>query len=190
MSILLLENYIKYILKENKEFTTKLHVYDFDATLFSSPKAPEEWKTKNAKTYWWNSSDSLNSNVVNSDVSHLWIEEVVSEARKSISDMNTLAILCTARIEKPEVMYMTSGLLREKGLRFEKLFFKPEAFSGSTGQYKAGVVKMLLNACPYITEVVFWEDNKNNLNAVKDLIDKKDFYKRNRDITYLPKLVN
>ena len=64
MSILLLENYIKYILKENKEFITKLHIFDFDATLFNSPEAPEEWKTKNAKTYWWNSSDSLNPNVI------------------------------------------------------------------------------------------------------------------------------
>ena len=41
MSILLLENYIKCILSEKKEFIKKLHVYDFDATLYDSGR--KEW---------------------------------------------------------------------------------------------------------------------------------------------------
>lgn len=189
MSILLLENYVKYILKENKEFIKKLHIFDFDATLFNSPEAPEEWKTKNAETYWWNSSDSLNQNVIRKDVSHLWIEDVVQEARESIADQEALTVLCTARIKKPEVMYMTSGLLREKNLHFEKMFFKPRRFPGSTPQYKSDVVRMLLNAYPNINEVVFWEDNRDNLDAVGNLIDNKDFYAKQRNIDYIPMLV-
>tara|TARA_Y100000592_G_C5372678_1_gene269372 strand:- start:146 stop:718 length:573 start_codon:yes stop_codon:yes gene_type:complete len=189
MSILLLENYVKYTLKENKEFTKKLHVFDFDSTLFNSPEAPEEWKTKNADIYWWNSHDSLNPNVIKNDTANLWIEDVVQEARKSITDPETLSVLCTARIEKPNIMYMTSGLLREKNLQFEKIFFKPVKFQGSTPRYKSEVVRMILNAYSNIDEVVFWEDRIENLDAVGNLIDNKDFYNRERIINYIPMLI-
>lgn len=40
MSILLLENYIKTILKENKEFIKVINIFDFDMTLFKSMSAP------------------------------------------------------------------------------------------------------------------------------------------------------
>ena len=58
MSIIL-KKYIKYILKENKEYITKLHVFDFDATLFKSPSPPDGWVKANPDKYWWSSYESL-----------------------------------------------------------------------------------------------------------------------------------
>ena len=130
MSILLLENYIKYILKENKEFIKKLHIFDFDATMYDSE-------------------------------SNTWIESVVSIAKSSIEDQSTLAILCTARIKKPDVINETSGLLRDKGLYFENKFFMPENFNGSTPEYKTKTIQNILDKNLHINEVSFWGFNKS-----------------------------
>lgn len=151
MSILLLENYIKNILSENTEFIKKLHVYDFDSTLYDNEN-------------------------------NMWIERVVDNAKKSIQDLDTLAVLCTARIKKPDVINKTSGLLKDKGLHFANKFFMPETFPGSTPQYKTDVIKKLLNSYYNISEVVFWEDNLDNLNYAKNIL-------KSLEIKYCPIIV-
>lgn len=188
MSIIL-KKYIKYILKENKEYITKLHVFDFDATLFKSPSPSDDWVKANPNKYWWSSYESLSPETLGEDISSLWIDNVVEEARKSIADQNTIAILCTARSDVGSVRYRVTELLREHGLKLEKLFFKPLRRSISGPAYKAGVVKMLLNAYPNIEEVVFWDDKSENLDSVDKLIKEKDFYNPDRPIRYIPELV-
>ena len=184
MSTLLLKNYINYILKENKEFTTKLHVFDFDDTLYKSPNETQEWKQKNPKSYWWDSGDSLNPYITKIDSSSLWINNIVDSAKESIADPNTLAVLCTARLDRPEIIYAVSNLLREKNLKFERMFFKPRKINISSPQYKAETVRMLLNAYPNIKEVSFWDDKMENLDAVANLIQNNP----QRNISYFPNL--
>tara|TARA_Y100001937_G_C7027204_1_gene288342 strand:+ start:338 stop:805 length:468 start_codon:yes stop_codon:yes gene_type:complete len=152
MSILL-KSYIKQVLKENKIKITKLHVFDFDSTLY-------------------NSEDNS------------WIDSIVKDAKNSIKDKNTLAILCTARPSNTKMVLKTSDLLYNKGIYFKYKFFKTSNFDKGTPAYKSEVIKTILKKYPDVTELKFWEDRKDTLYKVEDLIDKKF-----KNINYFPVLV-
>ena len=152
----LLQNYIKYSLNENKEYKTVLDVFDFDSTLYRSKEMPEEYKGP----YWWNSKVSLE------DLDHtLWIEKTVSAAESSINNDTHLSIMLTARADRPEIVYLVNRLLREKGLMFERSFFKNT--NQPTPIFKAELVGMLLDAYPNIHTVNLWEDNEDNIHAIQ-----------------------
>ena len=189
MSILLLENYIKTILKENKEFINVINIFDFDMTLFKSMSVPDHWNTKDAG-FWWNSEESLNQVYYKDKLDTLWIEDTVNAAMLSASNSNSLTVMCTARSKTPEIVYVTNELLRLKGLEFDqnRLYYKPLNYSGSTSQYKTEVVERLLNLYSYVKEVNFWEDNQQNLDAVEDYINRNNKY-NTRQIKFNPILV-
>lgn len=186
MSILL-EYYIKELLKENKEFIRKINVFDFDDTIFKSSKVPKDWNNRK-KGYWWNSSDSLHQSAYENDLESNWILDTVSAIRESMSDPESLTILCTARLDKPDVKFQINSMLREKGLEFDNIFFKPRKKRVSSSQYKLDTIIMLLNAYSYVNELHFWEDNKENLSAVKSFIVKNN-EKNSRNIKYLEHFV-
>ena len=208
MSILLLENYIKTVLKENKELINVINIFDFDMTLFKSMSAPDHWNTKDAG-FWWNSEESLNQAYYEDKLDTLWIEDTVNAAIASTSNPNALTVLCTARSNKPEIVYVTNELLRLKGLKIKEsnkddldkdkeknrlefdqncLFYKPLGYPGSTAQYKTEVVERLLNSYSYAKEVNFWEDNQQNLDAVEHYINQNNKY-NTRQIQFNPILV-
>ena len=189
MSILLLENYIKTILKENKEFINVINIFDFDMTLFKSMSAPDHWNTKDAG-FWWNSEESLNQAYYEDKLDTLWIEDTVNAVIASASNPNALTVMCTARSKTSEIVYVTNELLRLKGLEFNQdcLYYKPLRYSGSTAQYKTEVVERLLNSYSYTKEVNFWEDNQQNLDAVADYISRNNKY-NTRQIQFNPILV-
>ena len=126
MSILLLENYIKTILKENKEFIKVINIFDFDMTLFKSMSAPDHWNTKDSG-YWWNSEESLNQAYYDDNLDSLWIENTIKAVKKSMIDSNSLTVLCTARSDTDAIVYVTNELLRLNGLKFDQncLYYKP-----------------------------------------------------------------
>ena len=189
MSIVLLENYIKTLLKENKESIKVINIFDFDMTLFKSTKAPKHWNTK-SDGFWWNSEESLNQAYYKDKMDSLWIEETIYSAKQSAKDPSALTVMCTARSKTSEIVYVTNNLLRLKGLKFDDncLFYKPQNFTGSTAEYKTSVVNKLLNAYSYANKVNFWEDNETNLNAVSEYINYNN-RQGNRQINYNPILV-
>ena len=208
MSILLLENYIKTVLKENKEFINVINIFDFDMTLFKSMSAPDHWNTKDAG-FWWNSEESLNQAYYEDKLDTLWIEDTVNAVIKSSADPAALTVMCTARSKTQEIVYVTNELLRLKGLKIKEsnkddvgedekkdrlefdqncLFYKPLGYSGSTAQYKTEVVERLLNAYSYAKKVNFWEDNQQNLDAVERYINQNNKY-NTRQIQFNPILV-
>ena len=189
MSILLLENYIKTILKENKEFINIINIFDFDMTLFKSMSAPDHWNTKDAG-FWWNSEQSLNQMYYKDKLNTLWIKDTINSVINSSADPAALTVMCTARSKTPEIVYVTNELLRLKGLEFDqnRLYYKPLNYSGSTSQYKTEVVERLLNLYSYVKEVNFWEDNQQNLDAVEDYINRNNKY-NTRQIKFNPILV-
>jgi len=191
MSILLLENYIKTILKENKEFIKVINIFDFDMTLFKSMSAPDHWNTTESG-YWWNSEESLNQAYYDDNLDSLWIENTIKAVKKSMIDSNSLTVLCTARSDTDAIVYVTNELLRLKGLKFDQncLYYKPLRFSGSTSQYKTEIIERLLNSYSYAKEVNFWEDNEQNLNAAKYYIDQNNKYNPTRQIQFNPILVS
>ena len=189
MSILLLENYIKTILKENKEFINIINIFDFDMTLFKSMSAPDHWNTKDAG-FWWNSEQSLNQMYYKDKLNTLWIKDTINSVINSSADPAALTVMCTARSKTPEIVYVTNELLRLKGLEFDqnRLYYKPLNYSGSTAQYKTEIVERLLNLYSYAKEVNFWEDNQQNLDAVEAYIDRNNKY-NSRQIQFNPILV-
>ena len=208
MSILLLENYIKTVLKENKELINVINIFDFDMTLFKSMSAPDHWNTKDSG-FWWNSEESLNQAYYEDKLDTLWIEDTVNAAIASTSNPNALTVMCTARSKTPKIVYVTNELLRLKGLKIKEsnkddldkdkeknrlefdqncLFYKPLGYPGSTAQYKTEVVERLLNSYSYAKEVNFWEDNQQNLDAVEHYINQNNKY-NTRQIQFNPILV-
>lgn len=187
MSILLLENYIKELLKENKEFIRKINVFDFDDTIFKSSKVPEDWNNRK-KGYWWNSSDSLHQSSYENDLENNWISDTVNSIKESMSDPESLTVLCTARLDKPDVKFQINSMLREKGLVFDNIFFKPQKKRVTSSQYKLDVIKMLLDAYSYTNELHFWEDKEENLDAVRIFIEKNN-KTNSRKIKYFDHLV-
>ena len=189
MSILLLENYIKTVLKENKELINVINIFDFDMTLFKSMSAPDHWNTKDAG-FWWNSEQSLNQMYYKDKLNTLWIKDTIDSVMKSSADPAALTVMCTARSNTPEIVYVTNELLRLRGLEFNQncLFYKPLGYSGSTAQYKTEVVERLLNSYSYAKEVNFWEDNQQNLDAVEHYINQNNKY-NTRQIKFNPILV-
>ena len=190
MNYLLLEKYIKEILKENKESITRINIFDFDMTLFKSNLAPESWDTRSAG-FWYNSEESLNQLYYKDKLDTLWIEDTIEEVKKSMRDPSCLTAMCTARSDRDEIVYVTNELLRLKGLEFDYncLFYKPEGYSSSTADYKSGVAEMLLNSYSFCKELHFWEDDLRNLDAVKKLIDNNNRLNPNRQILFVSHVV-
>jgi hypothetical protein len=157
----LLKEYINLILQENKEYKTKLYMFDFDDTLFRSPQEPERYNG----SYWWNSAKSLEDTNEN-----MWIEKTVNKARLASEDKSILSIMCTARQDRPEIVFSVNSLLRDKGLYFDKLFYKN--INTSTSEYKAETIGMMLDAYPNVDEVHVWEDNQENIQAIKEKCER------------------
>tara|TARA_B100001989_G_scaffold155748_1_gene111345 strand:- start:289 stop:816 length:528 start_codon:yes stop_codon:yes gene_type:complete len=173
MSVLLLENYIKELLKENKETIKKINIFDFDDTLF---------KKTNPLYYKGN-------------IQSYWINDTVSKVFDSMEDPESLTVLCTARSDRPEVIYSINSLLKQKGLVFDdnRLYYKPSIYQKlkkeGTPKYKADVVKSLLNTYSYCKELHFWEDKQENLDAVQKIIDINNSTNSNRQILFVPHIV-
>jgi hypothetical protein len=189
MSIILLENYIKTLLKENKESIKVINIFDFDMTLFKSEEVPKHWNTK-SDGYWWNPEESLNQAYYKDEMDNLWIEDSVYNVKQSAKDPSALTVMCTARSKTSEIVHVTNNLLRLKGLKFDDncLFYKPQNFKGSTADYKTRVVNNLLNTYIFTKKINFWEDNETNLNAISKYINYNN-KKNNRQIEFNSVLV-
>ena len=132
----------------------KLHVFDFDGTLFKSPMPPPEyWKTVDD---WFRDPVSLNAPCVplKPDDSW-WIQDTVRAAEKSIADPNTYAILMTGRHgDQGAMRYRIAELVSEKNLNFDEVHLKT-AGGISTDAFKASVISRVLDRYPGIEEAHF-----------------------------------
>ena len=150
MNNILLENYIKSILKQNQ--INSLHVFDFDMTLYNH--------------------DTEN-----------WIEKVVLDLKKSLSDPKVRVILCTARTNANEYIKKTESLLNQNGMSlndFDQCYFKSAYRKENAPTYKSHVVLDEVCANSNITFVKFWDDREDTL--AKTGIDLR---KHDKNIKYI-----
>jgi len=144
---------------------SELHVYDFDGTLFRSPPKPSGFSGG-----WWGEPYSLEPPCVPlKPGGGWWNNSVVAAARKSISDPDVWAILCTGRIDA-KFRYRVPELLKQKGLSFDAVYLSPG--TGSTAGYKAGLIQKLLGRHKHVTDVHIYEDRLNHLAAFCTLVGK------------------
>ena len=144
----------------------KLHIFDFDNTLFRSPEPPKWWDKKRMGS-WFAEVVSLSDPFIPINPgSDYWFNGVVASAKKSIASMDTFAIMCTGRPNTNGALrYRVAELLKVAGLDFDEVHLNP-APGGSTSQYKAKLVFELLKRYPNIKSVSVWEDTQENLDAI------------------------
>ena len=136
---------------------SELHLFDFDGTLFRSPDRPKWWGPKT----WLVDYSSLGPPCVPlKPGSDWWIGKTVSAAKKSISNPNVWAILCTGRFDNGMLRYRIAELLKQKGLNFDEVYLNP---TGDTESYKIKVMLKILQKHPHIDTVQIWEDHPGHL---------------------------
>lgn len=140
----------------------KLHVFDFDGTLFRSPEKPVWWKGG-----WWGNLDSLSDPCVpERPPPEWWNESVVSAAKQAISNPDVLAVLLTGRVSKFSLRL--KDLLNQAGLHFDSVQLNG---GGPTEAFKMKAIKAILEEHPGIRGVAIWEDRENHLRMLADWIE-------------------
>ena len=137
----------------------ELHVYDFDGTLYDSPRLRKD------RPDWWFSSRSL-AGYGAPGHDKKWILGGVMEARRSIRAPWVRTALLTGRPKHAEMMAVIKKMLSGAKLPFNYVQLKPLIPPRAMGAYKSMMVSEWLRAEPTITKVVFYDDLQSNLDAV------------------------
>lgn len=142
----------------------ELHIFDFDGTLFRSPRPPFSWEEE-----WWSNIKSLSEPCVplNPDDSW-WIESTVRDAKKSIKDSKIKTVLLTGRINSPELRSRIIDLLAQKDLYFDKVILAGNLID-ETSELKKEYIKDLVQDYISISKIVFWDDRPVHLRKFKKL---------------------
>jgi len=140
----------------------QIHIYDFDATLFRSPKAPA-WYDNDRDGEWHQNPLSLGEICL--PKGEQWVKSVVEEARKSIASKDVYAVVCTGR--RKHLQKVVEGLLRKKGLKFDDVILKD---MGGTESFKKRVIDDLMSKFPNAI-VHMWEDRHHHLSSFMQHIE-------------------
>jgi len=145
---------------------TKLHVFDFDGTLFLSPDPPPG----TAHEDWWSRSPSLSPPCVPERPSRdWWNQSVVDAAKAAIQDSDGIAVLVSGREEK--FMLRVKDLLSQAGLHFAEVYLSPGKVT--TDRFKMDVIWKLLDNNAGIRGVSIWEDRDDHLRVFADAIEAR-----------------
>jgi uncharacterized protein (UPF0248 family) len=167
---------------------TRLYLFDFDDTLFSTPDARtgrqlyenftgRKWKRKG----WFTWPESLLPPL------KAVPGPVLATFRDHIGQAGSITAILTGRNErtKPGVDHV----LECYGVYPEKLIMKPDDTDEGTPVFKARIVQQLLNEHPNITLVKFWDDNTRNLAAIHRLSLSSAFKHIQFDIVDATKMI-
>ena len=171
-----------------KQKVTRLYLFDFDDTLFSTPDARtgrqlyeafrgNKWKRKG----WFAWPESLLPPLKASP------GPVLPTFRDHIGQAGSITAILTGRNErtKPGVQHV----LECYGVYPEKLVLKPDNTDEDTPVFKARIVQELLKEHPGITLVKFWDDNTRNLAALHRLSMSPAFKHIQFDVVDATKMV-
>lgn len=146
---------------------TKLHIFDFDGTLFRSPGPPDDAEEPES---WWSSPESLAPETVGEKPSRdMWHPESVKALRDAVEDPDSYVVVMTGRHRS--LRHRIGDILESAGLRPDELITNPEI--GNTTGYKRDEMRYLLHQLPNVREVNFWEDRKADLKGYQRLGEKR-----------------
>ena len=156
----------------------ELHVYDFDGTLFRSPYEPEVWSGD-----WWSDIRSLTEPCVpDRPGSDWWIPSTLQDAKQSISDPDTYAILMTGRPDASAFRFRIPELLKQQGLNFDAVYLTDNP---STITFKKRVIQKLLARYPFIDTVRIWDDRRSHLPEFIEAIEAMGIPRENIHTTFV-----
>lgn len=146
----------------------RLHIFDFDGTLFDSPGPPPG---VSAAHMWWDDPASLEPPCVPERPPGSWyLNPAKSGFRRAVADPEGYTVVITGRLER--LRSRVAGLLRNGGLKPGELFLRP---GGPTVPYKIGMMRYLAKMLRTIREVEVWEDNHDNLRHLERAANKMGF---------------
>jgi hypothetical protein len=142
---------------------TELLIFDFDGTLYHSPKAPEGHTTWPFQVY---SLDGWGP----PGFDRRWNLTAINAARHAQNQGAVLAIL-TARPDYAAMRSRLEEMLHSTGLNWNIVQLRPVYAAGTHAAFKAHVVQSWLSQMPHIRAVSFWEDSEVNLEAVRPVVE-------------------
>lgn len=165
----------------------KLHVYDFDNTIFKSPSPnPSLYNDStvgilcNAEMLhnggWWAFPLTLRNVGDGWDVESqrawksFWNEDIVELMKLSAEDDETLTIVMTGR-RKNLFTNIINDILKSRSLKFHALVLKQGNFD-STFKFKTQVLTDILNHYHNIQEVTVYDDRKSELNGFQTFLNE------------------
>lgn len=113
-----------------------------------------------------------------------WIDHVILDLKKSLSDPQVRVILCTARTNDIAHIQATEKLLNQNNMTlrdFDQCYFKSAYRKENAPTYKSHVVLDEICANSNILKVKFWDDREDTLQKTGD-----DLKNHNQNIEYVP----
>jgi len=136
-----------------------LVIFDFDGTLFKSPRRPNKWRGK-----WWGNTASLMEPLVPPvPDGSWWNNEICERAFEHLSDKECYVIMLTGR--KELFSNRVKELLSQKELGFPYIGL---ADDGGAAESKLAHVKSLLSNNPYIDYITFYDDREEHFPIFKE----------------------
>lgn len=146
---------------------TKLHIFDFDGTLFDTPDPAAGRQLYQELTGqrwphggWLSRPESL--------LPPLKIKPgpVLSDYRKHCGRVGSYTAVLTARIAQTEATVRM--VLDDHQMHPDQLILKPGELKLANPEFKVSYLSKLLKQFPDVTLVKFWDDREDNLQAVKN----------------------
>lgn len=150
---------------------TRLHIFDFDSTLFRSP-GPMPGLNKQERREFWRSPESLGGDLVPDNPNENWyIAHVIDSFRRARKDPNAAVVVMSGRGE--EMRQRVQELLERNDLTPDEVILKRE--EEPTQDYKTREMRRLLQKHPDVKKVHFYEDREPHLRHFQEQAEKDGF---------------
>ncbi|AJS64313.1 AIC_G0043050.mRNA.1.CDS.1 [Saccharomyces cerevisiae] len=174
---------------------TKLHIYDFDNTLFATPGPTEQLYTRELLNLltsstlpnggWWNEPGFLQAAIEISKTKprrYSWNADIVKLAEESYSAKDTISIVLTGREESKFHKLIEHALqtarshwkCSENEFRFNAVCLKKRAISEYTSKYKKELMRDFLEYYPSLRELSIYDDRIHQIDAFKSFFHSLD----------------
>jgi hypothetical protein len=145
-----------------------IYSFDFDDTLFFSPRPEEgktiyEEKTGNVWPYngWWSKAETLDTDLFYVPINQ-W---VLSKYKESLSDVDSLKIVATGRLEKVENMRKNvENIINSYGLSFDNIYLNT---MGDTFRFKIKLFTDLIKMTK-CEKFIMYDDRHEHLVKFED----------------------
>jgi hypothetical protein len=152
---------------------TKIHIYDFDGTLFETPLPQHGIPLYERVTgrrfpvigHWWATEHSLDCSVFDIEAGQAY-----NDYFKSAASTDVITLMMTGR--NMAIRNAVLNILNNHSMKFSYSIFKPDEFPSSTLVYKTRAIQELITRFENLEEIVMWEDRKEHATAFRDLNNK------------------
>jgi len=149
----------------------RLHIFDFDQTMFHSP-GPGPDVPKDERGSFWHDPDSLGAENVPDNPNENWyIRHIVDAFRKAQRDPDAHVAVVTGRSEP--LRKRVEELLEHMDLEPDELVLKQK--KEPTSEYKIREMRRMLKDHPEVKKVHFYEDREHHLKEFQEAAEEAGY---------------